>query len=340
MTRVSENSNHASLHYSLSRAKRKLEDLQLKGSSLKKIVKPSDDPVGNIDILSLRSRLRDNDQFKRNVNYSQAYLEFTENAIADLSDIMAKAKEIAIAQSSDTFGDDIRKNVAKEVEQLRTQALAIANRRMGSKFIFGGYKTDNPPFDQEGNYLGDEGHSFVEVSKDFYIPLNLTGTEVFYLSKDVPVINEDPIKGFKSLKQQDVEKENQNPEFLKELNREPATSDEVKRITSLFDVLDTLKASLYAGSTEGVQSVLDNIDVANSRLVTLRTKLGSITSSVMSSETALDNDNLVASAQKSKIEDADIADLFSEMQKQKNILQATYKSSTDLIDKRLIDFLR
>lgn len=339
MTRVSENSNHASLNYSLSKAKKRLEDLQLKGSSLKRMVKPSDDPIGNVDLLSLRSRIKDNGQYKRNVNYASAYLEFTENAIADLSEIIGKAKEIAVAQSSDTFGDSIRKNVAKEVEQLRNQALAISNRRLGSKYIFGGYKTSQKPFSENGDYLGDEGHSFVEVSKDFYIPLNLTGSEVFFLSDDVPTINENPIKGFESLKKEEIQLENDNPEFRQEINREPASSVNETR-TSLFNILDTLKASLYSGSSEGVQSVLNSLDEASARLVTIRTKLGSVTASVATSETALDNDNLVAQSHKSKIADADITELFSELEKQKNILQATYKSSTDLIDRRLIDFLR
>ncbi len=339
MTRVSENSNHAAIGYSLSKTKRKLEDLQLKGSSLKNIIKPSDDPVGNVDILGLRSRINDNSQFKRNVDYATAYVEFTENAIADLSEIMSKAKEIAIAQASDTFGDPIRKNVAKEVEQLRNQALAIANRRLGNKYIFGGYKTDIKPFSDEGEYQGDEGHSHIEISKDFYVPINLHGAEVFFLSADVPAVNEDPMKGFNSLKKEDIEAENLNPEVFSEINREPASQANEQK-TSIFDILDTLKASLYSGSSDGVQSILDNLDAANSRLVTMRTKLGSISSSVANAETAIDNDNIVAAAHKSKIEDADIAKLFSDLEKQKNILQATYKSGTDLIDRRLIDFLR
>lgn len=349
MTRVSENSNHASLQYALSRAKAKLENLQLKGSSLKRIVKPSDDPIGNVDILTMRSRLEDNGQFKRNINYATAFLEFTENAIGDLTEILSKAKEIAIAQSSDTYDQSIRENVAKEVDQLRAQALAIANKRLGSKYIFGGYKTHQRPFDDSGDYSGDNGHSMVEITKDFFVPINLTGSEVFYNSASIPTVDSDPLKGF-----EDIRPENIDPNSEEEINQKPpevdrtpatskaqAESDAIsKSQNSVFHTLDVLRGALYSDSSDAIQATLNSLDNGISRLISLRTKVGSALSSVVNAQATLDNDNLTTQSHKSKIEDADIADLFSELTKQQNILKATYQSGSNLIERKLIDFLR
>ena len=56
--------------------------------------------------------------------------------------------------------------------QLRLQAISIANKRMGNRYIFSGYKTLTKPFDKEGNYSGDDGKIKLEVSKDFFVPIS------------------------------------------------------------------------------------------------------------------------------------------------------------------------
>ncbi len=59
MSRVSENSSIHSVNYAVGKTKSKLEDLQLKGSTLKRVSKPSDDPVGNIELIENCVRQQD-----------------------------------------------------------------------------------------------------------------------------------------------------------------------------------------------------------------------------------------------------------------------------------------
>ena len=146
MARVSEGSTIHSINYSIGKTKQKLEDLQLQGSNLKRVQRPSDDPIGNIEILSMRSKKIDGDQFMRNASVATAQLSFTENAIEELTELTMKAKELAIGQSSNIFDPGIRKGVAKEVNQLKNQAVSIGNRRLGNKYIFAGHKTLTKPF--------------------------------------------------------------------------------------------------------------------------------------------------------------------------------------------------
>jgi flagellar hook-associated protein 3 FlgL len=48
MSRVTENSSVNSINYAVGKSKGKVEDLQIKGSNLKRVSKPSDDPIGNV----------------------------------------------------------------------------------------------------------------------------------------------------------------------------------------------------------------------------------------------------------------------------------------------------
>ena len=75
MTRVSENSQSHALQFALNRSKRKLEDLQLQGSTLRKLNRPSDDPVSNIEVLTLKSSKSDNKQFIRNIQYVWVFIQ-------------------------------------------------------------------------------------------------------------------------------------------------------------------------------------------------------------------------------------------------------------------------
>ena len=92
MSRVSENSSSASIKFALNKTKEKLEDLQLKGSTLKKTTRPSDDPIGNVESLTISSRTSDNDQYIKNADYAQLHLSVAEKSIEELTDILVKAK--------------------------------------------------------------------------------------------------------------------------------------------------------------------------------------------------------------------------------------------------------
>ena len=100
MSRVSESSSVHAIKYAVDKNKSRIEDLQIKGSNLKRVQKPSDDPVGNMEILSIRSKSIDNDQYKRNASVAKTQLTFTESAIEELTNLMVEAKELAISQSS------------------------------------------------------------------------------------------------------------------------------------------------------------------------------------------------------------------------------------------------
>src|SRR5690606_16411628 len=125
MSRVSENSSVHAINYAVGKTKGKVEDLQLKGSTLKRLSKPSDDPVGNVELLAIRSQNIDAEQYLRNLNFAQTQLSFTENVLGELSDILVKAKELAIGQASSIYSPEIRLGVAKEIHQLRQQAISI-----------------------------------------------------------------------------------------------------------------------------------------------------------------------------------------------------------------------
>lgn len=349
MTRVSEGSAGAAIKYSINKTKRKLEKLQLQGATLKSMSSPSDDPVSNVEAMQLTSIKKDNSQYMRNADFALMQLNVTEKSLENLTELLSKAKEIAIAQSSDIYNPEVRKNVANEVVQLRNMALSIANKRIGQRYIFGGFKTLESPFDKNGNYRGDEGHITLEVSKDFFVQTNLNGAEVFFADSKFDSNQDHPLNEFPEMNSspqnienvKDRENEEVSPELAKARELASVNNDKgFEKRENIFSLLETLANALENGDSKIIQTLLERFDSATSRLITMRTRVGSIVSSVENSKNTIESDNIDNAARRSKIVDADIAELFTDLTKQQEVLKTTYKSTQGLLNQKLLDFLR
>lgn len=342
MTRVSENSASHSLQFALNKTKQKMEDLQLKGSTLKTITKPSDNPVSNVEALAINSATNDNIQYLKNADFALTYLNVTEKSLEEITDILTKAKEIAIAQSSDFFNADVRKNVATEIQQMYNQTLSIANRKVGLKHIFSGYNTLTVPFDADGNYRGDEGKTTLEVSKNFFVPINLNGKEVFY-STDESTQTEHPLEHFEQ-----YQKPGQKPSSIDTKDplhqaRDLASvnpGEEFKSRDNIFSQLRGLTTALENNDPKSIQALLEKFDNSITRLITLRTRVGSITNSINTTKMTIESENIDHASRRSNLLDADVAELFSDIQKQQAILKTTYQSSQGVLNQTLMDFLK
>src|SRR3989339_224451 len=337
MTRVSENSNMAAVNLSINKAKSKLENLQMKGASLKEVNRPSDNPIGSVEALSIGSITGDNEQYLKNINHALMQLNISESTLEQLTEVMVKAKEMAVGQASDFYDEKIRKNVVMEITQLRNQALALANQRLGPRFIFGGHSTLKPPFDKDGNYLGDSGKINLEVAKDLFVPINVPGNEVFFSAEKNSSRIESPMKDIPEIHRGKpaIEEEKFNeelpPEESVEVSRELASvkinndlDKDFAARNNIFSQLSSFIAALENNDTKVIQSLLEGFDESISRLITIRTKIGSLHSSVQIAKNGIEGQNLQLAEKKSLLLDADIAEVFSDLTKQQQVLKTTY----------------
>lgn len=343
MTRVSENSATDSLRFAINKTKSKMEELQLKGATLKSITKPSDNPISNVEAMVITSTANDNNQFLKNSNFALMNLNVTEKALEELTDILTKAKEIGIAQSSDFYNADIRRNVASEVQQLYNQTLAIANKKIGLKNIFAGTKTLTVPFDETGKYHGNSEHVNLEVAHNFFVQTNLTGDEIFLI--DPPI--KDNSKIIEKVKNSNISEEDFNRDLstvdkASNLDRNAFTNNEneFKEHNNIFGQLQGLVTALETNDPKLIQGLLEKFDNSISKLITLRTRVGSIINSIELSNSGIEVENINNSSRKSNLLDADVAELFSDINKQQAILRTTYQTTQGALSQTLLDFIK
>jgi flagellar hook-associated protein 3 FlgL len=338
--RVTENTNFGAVRESIRRSKERMENLQSQTASLKKLNTPSDDPVGAAKVLEVRTEKVNNDQFVTNGKLAEAFLNNTDHALSQLVDIVNRAKEIAIGQSSAASStDESRLGVAEEVTQLFNQAVAVANTRIGDRYLFGGYKTQTPPVDSNGRYIGDNGQMMVEISKGVYLAMNVTGNDAF---------NSHPIQTRSPEDDPSSPRSNEPPTAMG--NRRPAGIDATDRDTltdhsgpenvNVFDEIQNLRIGLLTGDLDQIRNTLDRFDQIHGQLVATRAKIGSRLQGLESTGQAMERHNITNAQLTSALEDADMAKVVSDLAKEETVFRSALASSQKLIQPTLMEFLK
>jgi flagellar hook-associated protein 3 FlgL len=323
--RVTENTNFDTIRDTIRRSKERMEGLQIQGATTRKLNQPSDDPVGSAKVLELRTDKMNNDQFQLNAKMAETFLRNSDQALSELVELVVRGKEIALNQSSGAnSSEETRLGVAEEVNQLFQQAVSTANRRIGDRYLFGGFKTLKPPVDQDGGYHGDHGQMMIEIANDVFISMNVAGDEVFNSHPD-------------SLRSNQIAR---NDTYSNRTPRDREGEQDLSENVNIFDELQKLRIAVLTGDQAGVQDTLDRFDQIHGRLVANRVKLGTRLQGIQSASQALERHNITNAILSSSLEDADMAQVASDMSKEETILRTTLASSKKLIQPTLLDFLR
>jgi flagellar hook-associated protein 3 FlgL len=319
--RVTENGNFETIRNSIQRSRERMDQLQQQSSSLRKLNQPSDDPMGASKVLELRTDKMNNDQFQENARTAETFLSNTDLVLTELSEVIGRAKEIALNQSSiASSSEDTRVGVSEEIGQLFQQAVSAGNRRVGDRYLLGGFRTQKPPFDAEGSYRGDDGQIMIEIAGDVFLTMNLSGAEV---------VNTHPESMGKNYSGKGYGTNDQG-----QLRGEHAEN------VNLYDELQNLRTALLTGDMEGIRGTLERFDEIQSQLITTRAKLGSRLQGLQSTHQALERQNITNAALSSSIEDADIAQVVTDLGKEESVFKSSLATSRRLIQPTLLDFLK
>src|SRR3954467_1773049 len=115
-------------------------------SSGRQITAPSDDPLGTQRALGLRGAIEGSQQQQRNIDEATGWLQTTDDALGDISNIINRAHELTVQGASDSLGPDQREAIALEIDQLVSAAKDSANATFQGSYVFTGTKTTTPAY--------------------------------------------------------------------------------------------------------------------------------------------------------------------------------------------------
>lgn len=164
-----------------------LSDIQTQLATGKKLLNPSDDPVGASQVIRLNEELDKITQFNRNNDLATNALELQETALDSINDVANRARQLTIQAGNGIIGEADRVAIGAEIEQLRNQTVDLMNSQNASgEYIFAGYQSATQAFEFNPTatsnqivFNGDDGTNTMQISDSVSIQTTSSGKTVF-----------------------------------------------------------------------------------------------------------------------------------------------------------------
>jgi len=134
--------NNSLTNIATNKAQMSILDNQL--STLKKISRPSEDPIIAIRALRLRSSLSEVTQYlEKNIPDANSWLSITQGSLKETNDIVSNLYQYCTQGSTDTFDTSARATIADSLTNLKDSFYSQGNVDYAGRFVFTGFKTDS-----------------------------------------------------------------------------------------------------------------------------------------------------------------------------------------------------
>lgn len=159
------------------------EKLTTQLSTMKKITRPSDDPVIAIRSLKLNASLNKIDQYyEKNSEDAESWLQLTESAIKTSVDILTSMRTYVVQAAQGSLTADDRKAIVENLSNFEKEIYSTGNADSAGRSIFTGYRTDVPLTFKEDK---EERYSIIEQRNNTCLD-----TTVFVRTGELASINE------------------------------------------------------------------------------------------------------------------------------------------------------
>ena len=115
-------------------------------STLKKIQKPSDDPIIAGRTLKLRLNVLETEQHEKNVKEASSWMSVTESALTNMQEILKDIRTRCAQGANDSLTTEDREKICDDINQLYQQLQQESNATYAGRYVFSGYKTNQPMF--------------------------------------------------------------------------------------------------------------------------------------------------------------------------------------------------
>ena len=274
----------------------------------KQIINPSDAPDQASTVQRLKSILTRQDSYQTALNTVQNRLQGEDSTLSSVSDLLIRAKEIAVQANNDTLSSDNRKALGVELQGLRDQMLSLANTKdTNGNYLFAGSKVAQTPFVSVAGgspqYVGDQTRMNVMVGENRSMPINRTGTDAF-----VPV------------------------------NR--TLPDGSTQGVGFFNVMDDLIKGVNSSDRPKMQGGLGELDTLLGGLSMARANIGSGLKGIDQQTSVIEDTVLNLKTTLSSVEDLDYASAITKMNQQMLSLEAAQSSFAKISQLSLFSYIK
>ena len=272
-------------------------------STGKRVNRASDDPVAASQAVVLSQAQAQNAQFATARTFATQRVSTEESTLKQVTTAIQSAQEKIVYAANGTLSDDDRASLATDLQGIRDQLLNLANSTDGNgRYIFAGYKTDTPPFDSKGQYVGGDINVEQQVDSSRSMVIGHTGDLIF-----------------------DSVTSNAKPDADKNIFTALDTAIAALN-TPVADADDTVKDTTAAAIDRTNRSLSNSVN----NVLTVRAELGTQLNELDKLDALGDDRALAQTQQMSNLVDVDWNSTISNYTMQQTALQAAYKAFTDM----------
>jgi flagellar hook-associated protein 3 FlgL len=145
-------------------------------STGKKLNRPSDDPAAMTSIIGGKARMISIEAFQEAITTANNLLNTTTTSLGGLSKLVDTAKQIGNDATSLNASD--RATFASLVQNTIQSVIGLANTKLGDRYIFSGYRTDQPAVNATtGAFQGSSNRIAVAINTGISVDVNITADE-------------------------------------------------------------------------------------------------------------------------------------------------------------------
>jgi flagellar hook-associated protein 3 FlgL len=291
---------------SLNEVSDKLTRAQQKAASGKEISRPSDDPFNAARAMALRQGMSATQQYKRNIEDATGWTEATEQALAQITEVAQRARDLLVQGGTDAADRTSREAIAAELEQIIESVKETASATYRGAYLFSGTDVNDRPYlpGADDSYRGDQAGAnpaipgvIREIGPGVTMTINTVGSDV--------------------------------------LGRGQGAADG-KLLHVLRDAVDDLRS----GDGAAIRTDLGRLDGELEALLEVRAANGARANRLDAALTRLDEVEESQLRQLTNTESADIAKVLIELNSQTAAYQSALRAGASIVQSSLMDFLR
>lgn len=177
--RVTDGMKYASVQRNLARLQSEHADASRQAATGLRISQPSDDPIGAAELARLQSSLDKAAAHRGAIRTVRGDAELAESTLAQATELMSRAKEIAMQGANGSLSEQDRDALATETRDLKSAMLQLANTRGSKGYLFAGSQTGTAAFDTNGTFQGDDAAQTVDIGSSTPTAVNSSGAQAF-----------------------------------------------------------------------------------------------------------------------------------------------------------------
>lgn len=313
-----------------------LAKMNQQASSTRRIMTPEDDPVGAARALVVTQAQSVNEQFGINRRNAQSALNAEVGALQSITTLLQSAQDNVVHAGNGTLTDTDRGYLAIELRGRYEELLGLANTKDGTgNTVFAGYQTSSEAFEIDTDtaggikYKGDQGQRMLQVDTSRQMAMSDTGEAVFGSGN----------KGvFKAL--DDIIKLLENPKGNLSPVVSASTDPAVMAAYTVFTASPQSAVDIATANAAAMTSASTALNKSYENILDVHASVGTRLKELDSLDNTGADRDLQYQTTLSQLQDLDMVKSFSDITRQKFVLEAAQLAYVKTTSLSLFNYIR